>query len=86
MEFVRHWRGQRDRYNLRGKIRELEDGKVQFKLNGSNTWTEPQPNGHHRGENPMSGGIIYQAEKLSNDNGREPSEIQDSVEISASSD
>lgn len=86
MEFVRHWRTQRDRYNLRGKIRELEDGSVQFKLNGSNTWTEPQPNGHHPHEDPLGGKVIYQATLPAGDNGRQPVIIQGSVEISAFSD
>ncbi len=61
MEIVRHWRLRKDRYNLRGERRELENGMVQFKLNGSNTWSEPQPNGHHQEEDPLEGFIIYQA-------------------------
>lgn len=79
MEIARHWRLRKDRYNLRGEKRELEDGTVQFRLNGSNNWTE---NGHHEGENPLEGTtIIYQAQTLPGDNGREPIEIHGLVEI-----
>ncbi len=85
MEIVRHWRLIKDRYNLHGERRELENGTVQFRLNGSNNWTEPQPNGHHEGENPLEGTIIYQAQTLPGDNGRKPIEIRGVVEIPVSS-
>ncbi len=85
MEIARHWRLRKDRYNLRGERRELKDGTEQFRLNGSNNWTEPRPNGHHEGENPLEGTIIYQAQTLPGDNGREPIEIHGLVEIPVSS-
>ena len=58
MEFVRHWRMQPQRYQLRGFKRERTDGRVEFSINGSN-WVE-SPNGFHRHENPKEGGVIYQ--------------------------
>ena len=81
MEIARHWRLQGDRYNLRGEIRELEDGRVQFRLNGSSSWTEPQPNGHFRNENPLAGETIYQREESSSDNDHEPGRSHGTVEI-----
>jgi len=85
VEISRHWRLIKDRYNLRGERRELEDGTVQFKLNGNTSWTEPSPNGHHKGENPFQGKIIYQA-PVENEHWQEPILNQGEVEISVSTD
>jgi len=86
MEAPRHWRMRKDRYNLRGEKRELEDGTVQLKINGSTTWTEPHPNGHHEGESPFKAVIIYQAPRKDYANGLEPIPIGAGVEISVSAD
>lgn len=73
-----------ERYNLIGEVRVLEDETVQYKLRGSTTWTEPQPNGHRPNENPFEHSKeIYKADRKTSDNDRVPTEAHDSVEISA---
>ena len=86
MEAPRHWRLRKDRYSLRGEKIELEDGTIRVRLNGSSTWTELRTNGHHEGENPLEGAIIYQAPAEDYQNGLEPIPIGADVEISVSAD
>ena len=85
MEAPRHWRLRKDRYSLRGEKIELEDGTIRVRLNGSSTWTELRTNGHHEGENPLEGTIIYQAQPPEKEDLAIPFSIHSAVDIPASS-
>lgn len=82
MEAPRHWRLRKDRYNLRGEKIELEDGAIIVRLNGSSRWTELQSNGHHEGENPLEGTIIYQAPQEDYIDAESPVPLEHNLEIS----
>ncbi|MFZ5933158.1 MAG: hypothetical protein ACOYT7_03750 [Patescibacteria group bacterium] len=59
-EIARHWRLREHRLRLMGSKRELPDGRTEVSLDGRH-WVEARLNGHHKGENPLAGAIIYQA-------------------------
>ncbi|RLC32899.1 hypothetical protein DRH13_00775 [Candidatus Woesebacteria bacterium] len=63
------------------------EGKKVRSMTG-NAWHESPPNGHHKKENPLGRAVVYQAQTLlrengRNGNGRKPTKISGEVRIPA---
>lgn len=84
---IEHWRMRKHRLCLKGiEITTLE-GKKLCSMTG-NTWHESPSNGHHKKENPIEKAVIYQAQTLHgengrNENGRIPVKISGEIRIPA---
>jgi len=85
-EIARHWRLRHQRLRPpSGFRREFKDGRVEFRLGWSSNWVEPRSNGHRHDENPLEGGIIYQAPPLEREELAIPISIHGEIDIPASS-